>query len=422
MAHDVFISYSARNKETADALVAKLESNNIRCWFAPRDILPGMNWSGSIVEAIEACPIFILVFSEASNQSKHVKREVELAVETEKIILPFRIEDVTLSIHMRYFIKTQHWLDAITPPLANHLNDLVKSVNAFLRQRPQNTNAPQVSSDQPYSPNNENLVKLKTDKIQAGELVISNTIPGLEMLLIKQNDFNMGDVFGDGEYMEKPVHRVTVFDFYLGKTEITNVQFARFLEEYGGNIIKLGDYAGQPMITASPGLEGNGSYWEVVSGYENHPVVNVTWYGAFEFSKHYNLRLPTEAEWEFAARSGGKNEKWAGTNSISNSREYSWFKQNSIFDTYPVGTKKPNSLGFYDMCGNVWEWCQDWYGIYGSSSVRNPQGPPIGSTRIIRGGSCIDVPKEARTVVRRHLSPLEKSRHIGFRVAQSRVK
>lgn len=418
MAHDVFVSYSAQDKAIADALVAALEHGKIRCWVAPRDILPSMDWSTSIVAAIESCSIFILVFSNGSNESKHVKREVELAIETEKYILPFRIENVALSAHMRYFIKTQHWLDALTPPLESHLKHLIEVVDTIisttLQQQTKND-----SKDLASTTIEEVAASTNSNRTQAGEIIISNSIIGLESMLIKGNIFSMGDVFGDSTYKEKPIHQVTIFDFYLSRTEITNAQYARFLEEYGSEIIKNGEYAGQQMIFQSPGLEGSGRYWEAVLGYENHPVVNVTWYGANEFSRYYNLRLPTEAEWEFAARSGGKNEKWAGTNSLSNAKDFAWFKNNSDNTTHKVGMKKPNSIGLFDMSGNAWEWCQDWYSTYGSSAVRNPQGPAIGSSRIARGGSYLDDGKEALTVVRNHHSPNEKSLKVGFRIAQS---
>src|SRR4051812_37514300 len=117
MSYQVFISYSSRNKPTADAIVARLESENIRCWVAPRDIDPGSDWSSSIIEGLNECRVMALIFSASSNASPQVKREVERAIHKSIAILPFRIEDVPLSSHMEYFISAVHWMDALTPPV-----------------------------------------------------------------------------------------------------------------------------------------------------------------------------------------------------------------------------------------------------------------------------------------------------------------
>jgi len=116
MAHDVFVSYSTKDKPTADAICAALEANGIRCWIAPRDILPGSDWGEAIIDAIHACRAMVLVFSGSSNASSQIKREIERAVNVGIPVLPFRIEDVLPSKTLEYFISTQHWLDALTPP------------------------------------------------------------------------------------------------------------------------------------------------------------------------------------------------------------------------------------------------------------------------------------------------------------------
>jgi hypothetical protein len=132
MAHDVFVSYSSKDKTVADAVCAKLESNKVRCWIAPRDIAPGKTWAAAIVEAITSCRVFILVLSEGSNQSVQVIREVGEAVDNAIPVIPFRIENVEPSNEMRYYIKSIHWLDAMNPPLERDLNKLAKSVDALL--------------------------------------------------------------------------------------------------------------------------------------------------------------------------------------------------------------------------------------------------------------------------------------------------
>jgi len=132
--HDVFISYSSKDKTVADATCAYLESRGIRCWIAPRDVLPGSNYPRSIVEGINGSRVMVLIFSSHSNTSPHVVRELTHAVSRGVIILPFRIEDIQPSKDMEYLIGVPHWLDAMTPPLERHLAQLADTVTILLRQ------------------------------------------------------------------------------------------------------------------------------------------------------------------------------------------------------------------------------------------------------------------------------------------------
>jgi hypothetical protein len=134
MAHDVFISYASTDKPTADALCAFLEQQQVRCWIAPRDIPPGMDWGQGIIEAIEQCAVMVLVFSSKANQSQQIKREVERAVAKGVIVIPLRIEDVPPSKTLEYFISGSHWLDALTPPLEAHLKKLAETIAMFLER------------------------------------------------------------------------------------------------------------------------------------------------------------------------------------------------------------------------------------------------------------------------------------------------
>ncbi len=151
MAHDVFISYASGDKSIADAACAILESRSIRCWIAPRDVLPGTLYAKSIVDAITSSRTVVLVFSAGANASSHVLREVERAVNAGIPVVPFRIEDVTPSRSMEYFISTSHWLDALTPPVEHHLHRLADVVVRLLSdgQVPPNKAAPRLAS--PYA-------------------------------------------------------------------------------------------------------------------------------------------------------------------------------------------------------------------------------------------------------------------------------
>src|SRR5579871_703832 len=130
--YDVFISHSSHDKAVADAMVAALEGRGIRCWIAPRDILPGREWADAILAGIHACRVMVLVLSAQANQSSQVPREVERAVHRHMAIVPFRIENVEPSGSLEYFLSTPHWLDAITPPLEPHLVRLAETVRRLL--------------------------------------------------------------------------------------------------------------------------------------------------------------------------------------------------------------------------------------------------------------------------------------------------
>ncbi len=220
---------------------------------------------------------------------------------------------------------------------------------------------------------------------------------GMEFILVKGGCYQMGDVFGDGNPNEKPVHDVCVEDFYMGKHEVTQGQW-------------------RTIIGSDPSCSENCG--------DDCPVECVSWNDAQDFIFRLNqrtgkkFRLPTEGEWEFAARSGGKREKWAGTSHESDLGDYTWLKNNSEGITHSVRQKKPNVLGLYDMTGNVWEWCQDWYdeNYYQGSPRDDPRGPASGSYRVLRGGSWLTLARNARTAYRYGLDPGDRYDFGGFRL------
>ncbi|WP_457575848.1 PEGA domain-containing protein [Desulfomarina sp.] len=247
----------------------------------------------------------------------------------------------------------------------------------------------------------------KQVKVLAGETVsahaglarvtqFKDTVTGMEFTWVKGGCYRMGDTFGGGYSDEKPVHKVCVDGFYIGKYEVTQGEYKKIM---GGNPsrFKKGD---------------------------RYPVERVSWNDAQAFIKKLNnrtgkkYRLPTEAEWEYAARSGGKNEKYAGAN---RPESVAWFDDNSGSSTHRVGTKSANGLGLYDMSGNVWEWCQDWYdsGYYGKSPENNPGGPSSGSNRVNRGGSWNYAARGVRTANRDRDSPGNRIGNLGFRLVLS---
>ena len=195
---------------------------------------------------------------------------------------------------------------------------------------------------------------------------------------------------------EEPVHQVTLTnDYYIGKYEVTQALWQAVM---GSNPSK---YKG-----------------------DNLPVEMVSWNDCQEFISKLNsmtgrkFRLPTEAEWEYAAR-GGKKRRGYQYSGSSNITDVAWYDGNSGSKTHPVGTKQANELGIYDMTGNVWEWCQDMYGYYSFSAQKNPTGSTVGNKRVIRGGSWFNTRESCRTSDRADSSPDHHFEGLGLRLALS---
>jgi formylglycine-generating enzyme required for sulfatase activity len=196
--------------------------------------------------------------------------------------------------------------------------------------------------------------------------------------------------FGDAD--ELPVHEVCLDNFYIGKYEVTQNEYLKIT---GNN---------------------HSTYRET-----RRPVESISWHDATWFALKLSefsgrpYRLPTEAEWEYAARSAGANQLYAGSEDF---RSVAWIQAKASHGTSPVGQKDANALGVYDMSGNVWEWCSDWYNrqYYQNSPRSSPSGPMAGEQRILRGGGWNSYPRQARTVNRRFLNPEVKNRAIGFRL------
>ncbi len=221
------------------------------------------------------------------------------------------------------------------------------------------------------------------------------------MVLIPGGCFDMGDIFDTGSIDEKPVHTVCVSDFYLGKTEVTQKQW----EDITGN---------------------NPSKFKC----DDCPVERVSWHDVHGFIKKLNkktgmnYRLPTEAEWEYAARSGGEKEQWAGTNDDEIIEEYAWCNSTASGRTHAVAGKTPNGVGLYDMMGNVWEWCSDIYDseYYEHSPSKDPWARRHieDSNRVLRGGGWRSNANCLRTTDRNKFAPTKKKfSDIGFRLART---
>ena len=224
--------------------------------------------------------------------------------------------------------------------------------------------------------NNGNFVRLDANDVKyikfeekAATALQTFTVNGVSFKMVKVagGTFQMGatvEQWDDAYDSEKPVHSVTLSDFYIGETEVTQGLW-------------------EAVMGSTPCFFSSNS---------QRPVESVSWDDCQTFIQTLNtltgqsFRLPTEAEWEFAARGGNLSHgfKYAMSNTIG---DVAWYTGNSSGVTHPVATKAPNELGLYDMSGNVWEWCQDWYGSYGSEAQTDPTGPSSGTYRVLRGGS-----------------------------------
>ena len=134
MAHDVFLSHSSENRTVANAVCARLEERKIRCWIAPRDIQPGVEYGEALAEAIDECRVLVLILTSPANQSRHVRREIERAISKGIPVIPLRTEDVTLSKALQYFLGSVHWLDALTPPLDQHIESLARTIRQMIEE------------------------------------------------------------------------------------------------------------------------------------------------------------------------------------------------------------------------------------------------------------------------------------------------
>jgi formylglycine-generating enzyme required for sulfatase activity len=254
----------------------------------------------------------------------------------------------------------------------------------------------------------------------------------IETVLIPAGTFNMGSPSTEPDrYSNEVRHQVTLSAFRMSKYEITNAQYAAFLNAKGigsNGIYAAGAYPTQALIyqNTSWGLTWTGTQWQPVSGKDNFPIVNVTWYGAAEFATYAGGRLPTEAEWEYACR-GGTSTPFNTGNCLYYSQANYWWQYpstgcNNVITIYPnqsqeVNSYGPNAFGLFNMHGNVLEWCSDWYGAYSTAAQTNPTGPASGAARILRGGSWNGYARSCRSPTRGTDGPGRNVNDTGFRLA-----
>jgi len=436
MVHDVFISYSSQDMEAAQAICHVLEQNEIRCWMAPRNIPPGSDYGDVIDEAIKACKTVVVIFSETAAESQWVKGELNIAFEEQKTIIPFRLDQTPLKGQNRVMLNKTHWIDAY-PDYKTKFHDLVSAVALSVGKEVQaelgGTNIPieikhykkpiiigviavalialisllyPLIAKQMHSfTYDKQGLHVKTKGLTSLQEDALNTILD-NMVLVDGGTFTMGNTEEMADYLTEQdslsniTHEVELDNFYICKYEITQKQWRAFLPPEGKCIVD-GDETAMDMLS-----------WEDAKAFADTLAI-IT---GLQFS------LPTEAQWEFAARGGNKSHHYvfAGHDDAS---EVGWTSFDDLQSAHEVGGKRYNELDLYDMTGNVMEWCSDYFDLYSPEKVVNPQGPEKGTNRVLRGGDFrIDNFYDMKTNTRYFDAPFVNRRGAGLRLVINIIK
>jgi formylglycine-generating enzyme len=420
----VFISHAHEDSESAHLLANDLQEHGWVPWITPENIDPGEKWVPAIQHGINECGVMLVILTPRALTSPWVNTEVESAIElahsNQMRLIPLLHEPCEAPILWRCYQQISFIRDR-----GKGLKDLLGALEGKRPAIVETPATPPLSQQAQSKP-----VKVSTPKKQkpvstpqrtpalTSDLLVIDTPFHLELMRVPAGEFLMGsDPARDknAQSDEQPQHRVYVSEFYIGKYPVTNAQYALFV-------------SAQKIALLKP------------KGKDNHPVVNVSWEDAMAFCKWLSqtadgreMRLPTEAEWEKAAR---------GTHGLL----YPWGdiwdagKANTLEshqrDTTPVGKYSPalhpdalraeggdSPYGVADMAGNVWEWCADWYNedeykkhVKTNAPIKDPTGPSAGNARVLRGGSWVNDPDNARCSYRFCGGPGNRSPYIGFRV------
>ncbi len=339
---------------------------------------------------------------------------------------------------------------------------LVPAVDVQARERQSKLESALAAARTARVPAGFKMVGTACDTTSGLPSLLEHEQTGYRLCLVPAGEFNLGSANGEGFDNEHPARRIWLDAYWMGETEVTCEQFAKFLNEKGNQ-----EEGGVSWVNLGPAIKitGNGSAFSAKAGFAQHPVVELSWYGARAFCLWMGGELPTEAQWEKAAK-GGRDVKWpwgnqwdkqeantaerlAGVAELTTAQECtSWWepyqketlvRRNDYSDTTkPVKSYRPNGYGLYDMAGNVWEWCQDWYVATAYQQLRdgarNPTGPSSGDTqkveywqggekkseqqtcRVVRGGGWYDQASGTRCADRGRVRPAGRGAEVGVRV------
>ena len=363
MQHSIFISYSSTDKGAADQICAALEQAGYGCWIAPRDIEPGAEYPAAILAGLQGAQLIIVIVSAAAVASPHILTEIGHAFSEKKPIIPFRLSEVSLPPNYDYFLSNSQWLDAHGGCTVENLGRLKEAVSQELAH-----------------PTARSLLQAAGRRgrwaLMAGGMLLVlagaafyarrpasqpqtwvNPKDGLTYVRIPPGSFTMGCSAGDAECRadERPSHRVDVPAFWLGQTEVTGAAYHRVAPSspFSANEAKL-------------------------------PAVGLSWMDAKTYCAAVGGRLPTEGEWEYAARGGAAAPYYGVPSKIA------WYAANSGDARHEVATLQANAYGLYDMLGNASEWVLDrYYNQYDleAPAIGNVEQPLAGNaTAVTRGG------------------------------------
>ncbi len=430
MNHDVFISYSSQDKDAAQAICHTLEQNEIRCWMAPRDIPPGAEYGDLIDEAIKSSTVVIVLFSETAATSSWVKGELNIAFEEQKVIIPFRLDKTPLKGQNRVILNQKHWIDAY-PDYKTKFNDLVCAVAQSIGKNVDTKTANTIKGKKDlkkyilggvitviilsviaifyplikrplhtYSYNQNGLHVSVRGISPSQEEVLTSILD--KMILVEGGDFIMGNNYKDIDYfteqdsLSRNPHRVSLNNFYISKYELTQKEWEAFFS-LEGRCIDFGENKAIDMLS-----------WEEAQLFCD-TLSSVT---GLDFS------LPTEAQWEYAARGGKKSKGYIFSGHTFDIREVAWTSYDELTSAHEIGGKRCNELGLYDMTGNVGEWCEDYYAEYDAAFAINPLGPKTGIYKVIRGGDFrVQNIYDMKTTTRYYAPPFVNRKATGLRLA-----
>jgi len=441
---NIFICYAREDSDALEAIRKKLSplvrSGRVKVWF-DGEITGGKAWDDEIRGNLKSADIVLLLISDDFFDSDYIN-SVELRealnghARKENVVVPVILYDCLWDSHPEIarlqalpddakpvFVK-KYWSDP-SDGFANAARGIVKILDdsetdsrrnrKFLQQR---ADALQIALTyvDTSTQSEKTIIEQSIDEVESLKKQLE--APSDTRILLPKMVFVQGSTFEMGEKgVAAPIHTVTLPDFEIGKYPVTQRLW-------------------QMVMGSNPSYFINNI---------DCPVENVSWSDAQKFLTKLNAlhpgrnyRLPTEAEWEYAARGGikSKHYKFSGSNDID---EVGWHRGNSGEEiyagkwkdektienkcrTHPVGQKKANELGLYDMSGNVWEWCEDWYAGYPSESQVAPCGPKEGASRVTRGGSWGNPELRCSVTFRFSHDPLRRSKHVGLRIAASPSK
>lgn len=462
--YDVFICHSVQDKAIASAVCASFEALGYQCWMAPRDIAPGEVWAAAIIRAIGQARAMVVIVSGHANATEQVLREVERAVAKRVALVPFRIQNVSLSADLEYFLGVRPVVDGVGMRPKDAIARLVQYVRALLdgpvtlhRPAPQtavatntrrqlliaailsspvllsgllllvpalrssrideNTLQAQIAATENRSPTNISKEVLVEESARLNQVATVSWLTShwfahgqtatldlgnrtvMEFVWIPPGSFLMGTPEDEvGAPNERPLGHVAISNgFWVGATEVTQRQWTTVM---GSN----------PSHKKDDNLPVDSDSWNDCQSFISALTPGVT--GAF--------RLSSEAEWEYACRSGTRTP-WSFDHTRVTLNDCAWNEKNADGTTHFVAQKLPNAWGLYDMHGSLAEWCQDWYhdSYNGAPANGSPWELPVTHSRVLRGGSFLISADDTRSAARSFDSPDTGHYYYGFRLVRS---